>query len=80
MVKNKDFTVVNEKVKKLGKKAYEITKMQEFQIGQEDDFSATQINNSSKIVSMTIIQIVLVILIGCWQIYSLKKYFKSKSY
>ena len=54
--------------------------MQEYQIETEDEFSQTQFNNSNKIVVMTIIQIVIVTLIGLWQIYSLRKVFKEKAW
>jgi hypothetical protein len=54
--------------------------MQEYQIETEDEFSQTQFNNSNRIVVMTIVQIVIVTLIGLWQIYSLRKVFKEKAW
>ncbi len=54
--------------------------MQQFQIHTEDEFSATQIDNSKHIVMMTVIQIVIVFAIGLWQIYSLRKVFKEKAW
>ncbi len=59
-------------------KVNEIQKMQTFQIEHEDEFSRTQFDNSEKIVTMTIIQIVIITVIGLWQIYSLRKIFKEK--
>jgi hypothetical protein len=62
------------------KKTNEIVKIQEFQIETEDAFHDSQYMNSKKIVSMTIIQIVIVSVIGIWQIYSLRKVFKEKAW
>jgi hypothetical protein len=52
--------------------------MQEWQINTEDDFSKTQFENSNKLVVMTVIQIVIITVIGLWQIWSLRKAFKEK--
>lgn len=80
VVKNKDFDLVDQKMKKLVKKANEIDKMQQFQMETEDDFSNTQMDNSNRIVTMTICQIVIVMIIGLWQIFSLRKIFKEKAW
>jgi hypothetical protein len=80
VVKNKDFEMVDKKVKKLMRKATDILKMQEYQMNTEDDFSQTQFQNSNKIVVMTIVQIVIVSVIGIWQIYSLRRIFKEKAW
>lgn len=54
--------------------------MQEYQIQTEDDFSQKQFDTSNKIVFMTITQIAIVLVIGIWQIISLRKIFKEKSW
>jgi hypothetical protein len=79
-VKNKDFEAVDSKVRKMVYKANEISKMQEYQITTEDEFSQTQFSSSNRIVFMTIIQIIIISLIGLWQIYSLRKIFKEKAW
>ena len=53
--------------------------MQDYQISSEDDFSREQIKNSEKIVLMTVIQIVIILVIGLFQGYTLKKVFKFKA-
>ena len=80
VVKNKDFEAVDSKVRKMVYKANEISKMQEYQITTEDEFSQTQFSCSNRIVFMTIIQIIIISLIGVWQIYSLRKIFKEKAW
>lgn len=54
-------------------------KMQQAQISQEDEFSQAQFSNSKRIVFMTMIQIALVFVIGLWQVFSLRKFFKEKN-
>jgi hypothetical protein len=61
-------------------KANEIEKMQTFQMNTEDEFSTTQFTSSNKIVVMTLVQIGIVLVIGIWQIYSLRKIFKEKAW
>jgi hypothetical protein len=78
VVKNKDFEIVDKKSTKIVRKVNEILKMQDYQIETEDEFSQTQINNSNRIVFMTIIQICILTVIGILQICSLRKIFKDK--
>jgi len=52
--------------------------MQEYQIETEDQFSQTQFDNTNKIVYMTILQILILTVIGVLQIFSLRKIFKEK--
>jgi hypothetical protein len=54
-------------------------KMQQAQISQEDEFSQAQFSNSRRIVFMTMIQIALVFVIGLWQVFSLRKFFREKN-
>jgi len=53
--------------------------MQDYQIDSEDKFSEEQIKNSEKIIFMTLIQIVIVVVIGLIQAFALKRVFKYKS-
>ena len=53
--------------------------MQTSQIEKEDQFSQAQFSNSNRIVWMTIIQIILVSIIGLWQVFSLRRFFKEKN-
>lgn len=78
--KNKDFADVDAKVKRLNQKTKEIVQMQEYQIKSEDEFSESQISNSNRLVTMTLVQIGIIVLIGAWQIFSLRKFFTNKKY
>ncbi len=78
VVKNKHFQVVDTKSRKLTNKVHEIMRMQDFQIETEDKFSETQISSEKRIVTMTIVQIVILSVIGLLQIYALRKVFKEK--
>ena len=49
--------------------------MQDYQINKEDEFAQSQILNSGKIVTYTIIQIVILLIIGVWQIFAFRKAF-----
>ncbi len=53
--------------------------MQEHQITSEDNFSDEQIKNSERIIFMSIIQIVIIVLIGLFQALALKRVFRYKS-
>jgi hypothetical protein len=52
--------------------------MQTYQTETEDEFSQTQFDSSNKIVVMTVVQIIIITVIGLWQIYSLRNVFKEK--
>ena len=53
--------------------------MQNHQIISEDQFYHDQMKNSEKIAFMSVIQIVIIILIGSFQILALKRVFRNKS-
>lgn len=53
--------------------------MQESQIETEDQFSKSQFENSNKIVNITLIQIGIIVVIGLFQLYYLRKVFKEKA-
>jgi len=49
--------------------------MQDYQLNKEDEFSQNQFDNSRKIVTYTIAQIVILLIIGIWQIFAFRKAF-----
>ena len=53
--------------------------MQDHQLVSEDQFYHDQMKNSEKIAFMSVIQIVIIILIGSFQILALKRVFRNKS-
>ena len=78
--------MVNKKIGKMKKRVIfeliqseEIMSMQQSQIEKEDEFSQAQFSNSTRIVWMTIIKIFLVSIIGLWQVFSLRRFFKEKN-
>ena len=52
--------------------------MQELSNSLENNFSKTQINISTRIVIISIIQIIIILSTGVFHIYALKKMFKDK--
>jgi hypothetical protein len=53
--------------------------MQDYQIISEDQFYHDQMKNSEQIAFMSVIQIVIIILIGSFQILALKRVFRNKN-
>lgn len=53
--------------------------MQDHQILSEDQFYHDQLKNSEKIAFMSIVQIVIIVLIGSFQILALKRVFRNKN-
>lgn len=51
-----------------------ITQIQEDDLKKEEVFSDKEFANSNKIFHFTLIQICIILLIGVWQIFSLRKY------
>ena len=78
VAKMKDFQIVDDKVKKLIKKAENIENMQKYQIKQEDEFAQNQMKSSQTLVFVTIIQLVICVIIGIYHFFSMKKIFKQK--
>lgn len=78
-LKNKDIIEFEKKIKIIKSQTNDIQHMQEFGMTKEEKFSQYQISNSNSIVNMTIIQIVIIIAIGIWQICFLKKHFETTS-
>ena len=78
VAKVKDFQIVDDKVKKLIKKAENIENMQKYQIKTEDEFAQNQMKSSQTLVIVTIIQLVICVIIGIYHFFSMKKIFKQK--
>ncbi len=78
VAKMKDFQIVDDKVKKLIKKAENIENMQKYQIKTEDEFAQNQMKSSQTLVIVTIIQLVICVIIGIYHFFSMKKIFKQK--
>lgn len=53
--------------------------MQDHQLISEDQFYHDQMKNSEKIAFMSVVQIVIIILIGSFQVLALKRIFRNKS-
>ena len=78
VAKMKDFQIVDDKIKKLIKKAENIENMQKYQIKTEDEFAQNQMMSSQRLVFVTIIQLVICVIIGIYHFFSMKKIFKQK--
>ena len=78
VAKMKDFQIVDDKVKKLIKKAENIENMQKYQIKNEDEFAQNQMKSSQTLVFVTIIQLIICVIIGIYHFFSMKKIFKQK--
>ena len=78
VAKMKDFQIVDDKVKKLIKKAENIENMQKYQIKNEDEFAQNQMKSSQSLVFVTIIQLIICVIIGIYHFFSMKKIFKQK--
>jgi len=76
--KLKDFQKVNDTMQKLNSKIDSIEEMQNYQIQVEDNFSKNQVLSSSRVALITIFQIFIIIIVGTYQVFSLRKVFKDK--
>ena len=76
--KAKDFQKVNITMKNLNSKVDSIETMQNFQVEVEDEFSKKQIMTSSRLVLLSLCQIVIICIVGIYHVYSLRKVFKDK--
>ena len=77
-VKMKDFEMVNDKVKKVQRKITTLSSMQSYQNKVEQTFSDNQIRSSTLLVWLSMIQIVVIIVVGGFHVISLTKIFKQK--
>ena len=74
----KDFELVDDKMKRLAKKTDNILNMQKYQFKMENRFSKSQLTSHRRIVVLTIIQIIILIIVGVYHIMNLRKVFKNK--
>lgn len=79
MAEVKDFKDIENKMKRIQKKTNSIEKMQEHQLISEDHFHNNQMKNSEKIALMSVLQIIIVVVIGSLQILALKRVFRNKN-
>ena len=76
--KSKDFQKVNDTMQKINSKVDAIEVMQQYQIEIEDNFSKNQIKSSSRLVFLSICQIIIICIVGIYHVFSLRKIFKDK--
>ena len=76
--KSKDFQKVNETMTKLNSKVESIENMQKYQLEVEDTFSQNQIKSSNRLAFISVCQIVIICIVGLYQVFSLRKIFKDK--
>ena len=76
--KSKDFQKVNSTMTKIDSKVNAIETMQKYQVEIEDNFSRNQIKSSSRLVFLSICQIVIICIVGIYHVFSLRKIFKDK--
>ena len=74
----KQFDKVNTKFEFIKDKVEQVENMQLMSNSLEKNFSKTQINISTRIVIISIIQIVIIFSVGIYHVYALKKMFKDK--
>ena len=74
----KQFDKVNTKMEFIKDKVEQVENMQLMSNSLENNFSKTQINISTRIVIISIIQIVIIFSVGVYNVYALKKMFKDK--
>ena len=78
IAKMKDFTIVDEKIKKIIRNTENIETMQNYQIKNEDEFAENQIKSSQTLVIVTITQLTICVIIGIYHFFTMKKIFKEK--
>ena len=75
----KDFEVVNHKMQIINDKVDQIENMQLFANSIENLFSKNQIKISKRIVQTLIIQILIILMVGVYHVYTLKNIFKERT-
>ena len=77
-IKMKDFEMVDDKVKKVMRKAEAFSVIQNYQVTVEDKFSQNQIKTSRLIATLSIVQIGIICVVGVYHVFSLRRIFKEK--
>ena len=76
--KKKDFQIVHDTMNNINTYVDNIENMQGYQISIEDSFSQKQINSNSRLVFISICQIVIICLVGIYHVFYLRRIFKDK--
>ena len=74
----KDFEKVNQKLSFLSDKVEQIENMQLVAKNVENKFSQNQITSSRRIVWISILQIIIIFILGCYNVYAIRDAFKNK--
>ena len=74
----KDFQVVDDTMNSINTKVDNIENMQGYQMKIEDNFSEKQINSNSRLVVLSLCQIVVICLVGIYHVIYLRRIFKDK--
>ena len=76
--KAKDFQKVNNTMQKINTFIDSIESIQNYQLEIEDTFAQNQVKSSSRMVYITLSQIVIICIVGIYHVYKLRKIFKDK--
>ena len=76
--KKKDFQIVDDTMSKINTMVDNIENMQSYQMKVEDSFSEKQINSSSRLLLLSICQIIIICLVGIYHVFYLSRIFKDK--
>ena len=76
--KGKDFQKVNTTMQKIDSKINNIEIMQNFELEMEDSFYNNQIKYSNRLAFLSILQIVIIFIVGIFHVFSLRQLFKKK--
>ena len=74
----KDFEKVNQKLNFLSDKVEQIENMQLLAKNVENTFSNNQLNSSKRIAWISVLQIVIIFIVGSYNVYAIKDAFKNK--
>ena len=76
--KKKDFQIVDDTMSKINTMVDNIENMQSYQMKVEDSFSEKQINSTSRLLLLSICQIIVICLVGIYHVFYLRRIFKDK--
>ena len=77
-VVQKDFQVVDDTMSRINTKVDNIENMQGYQIKVEDNLSEKQINSSNRLAFLSFCQIAVIIVVGIYHVFYLRRIFKDK--
>ena len=78
MAGEEDLATLEMRLSNINRKAEEIVKFQEYNSKRAGQYQSKQESVNSKVIWFTIGQAVLVLLVGVWQIWNLRKFFVRK--